>query len=293
MVSNTNMNQQKKILITGAKGMLGWALTKELSSFHKLIGIDIADADITNENQIKEEIFKIHPEIVIHTAAYTAVDSCEQNKQLAHEVNAIGTENVARACHLCNAKLIYISTDFVFDGTKNSPYTENDTPNPINIYGKSKLEGEKQIQATLSNYLIIRSSWLYGPKGVNFVTTILDIAKDQNEIKVVNDQTGSPTYTIDLARAINIFIRKDIKGTVNYTNTGICSWFDFAKEIIDISKSSSIVLPISTSESKRPARRPQYSALSTNKLESITKTKQRNWKEAVKEYITVQNTIEV
>ena len=280
------IEDRQKVLVTGAKGMLGWALTKELSLEYQLIGIDIEDADITDENQIKEEIFNIHPEIVIHTAAYTEVDNCEKNKELTHRVNAIGAGNVARACKLCHAKLICISTDFVFDGTKNSPYTEEDTPNPINTYGKSKLEGERQLQTIYPNNLIIRTSWLYGPRGRNFVDKIIQLAENQTETKVINDQTGSPTYTIDLARAINTLIKKNLLGIINVTNTGSCTWFEFAEKTLELAKKSSKLIPITSNQLDRLAKRPSFSVLSTEKFQNITQTRLRPWREALAEYIS-------
>lgn len=279
------IEERQKVLVTGAKGMLGRALTKELSLDYQLIGIDIQDADITDENQIKEEIFNIRPEIVIHTAAYTKVDNCEKNKELSHRVNAMGTENVARACHICHAKLIYISTDFVFDGTKDSPYTEEDKPNPINSYGKSKLDGEREIQATHPNSLIIRTSWLYGPNGKNFVSRILQLADSESELKVVTDQRGCPTYSIDLARAINTLIKKNPLGIINVTNTGNCTWFEFAEKILEFAKKTPKLTPIDSSQLDRPAKRPSYSVLSTKKFQDVTKTNLRPWQDALKEYL--------
>lgn len=280
------VEERQKILVTGAKGMLGWALNKELSQEYQLIGTNIENADITDENQIKEEIFNIRPEIVIHTAAYTEVDNCEKNKELTYKVNAMGTENVARACSLCKAVLIYISTDFVFDGTKKSPYTEKDVPNPINTYGKSKLEGEHQIQAIHSNHLIIRTSWLYGPHGKNFVDNILRRAQSNNgKIKIVNDQTGSPTYTIDLAKAINILIKNNFLGIINITNAGTCTWFDFAKEILKLTNTKIKIEPIASNQLDRLAKRPHYSVLNTDRFQTISKTKLRTWQEALKEYL--------
>lgn len=276
---------REKVLVTGARGMLGWALTKELNTEYQLIGIDIEDADITDEIQIKEEVFKIRPDIIIHTAAYTEVDNCEKNKELTHRVNAKGTENVAQACKLSNAKLIYISTDFVFDGTKTIPYTEDDKPNPINTYGWSKLEGEKQIQSIWPNYLIIRSAWLYGPHGSNFVDKILQLAQSEPEVKVVNDQSGSPTYTIDLARAIGCLIKKNTIGIINVTNSGSCTWHEFAKKILSIRGIKTKLTPITSGEIDRLAKRPRYSVLDTKKFQEITQTKPRPWEEALEEYL--------
>lgn len=279
------IEERQKVLVTGAKGMLGWALTKELNLEYQLVGIDIEDADITDEIQIKEEIFKIRPDIVIHNAAYTNVDNCEKNKELTHRVNAKGAENVAHACKLCQAKLIYISTDFIFDGTKNTPYTEEDIPNPINTYGWSKLEGERQIQSILQNYLIIRTAWLYGSHGRNFVDKIISLSQQEPEIKVVNDQTGSPTYTVDLAKAIGLLIKKGATGIINVTNSGSCTWYGFAKKTLSIKHIPTKITPITSDKLDRLAKRPKYSVLSTEKFQSITQTKLRPWEEALEEYL--------
>lgn len=279
------IEERQKVLVTGAKGMLGWALTKELNLEFQLIGIDIEDADITDEIQIKEEIFKIRPDVVIHNAAYTDVDNCEKNKELTYRVNANGAENVAHACKLCQAKLIYISTDFVFDGKKNSPYTEEDAPNPVNTYGWSKLEGEKQVQTILQNYLIIRTAWLYGSHGRNFVDKILQLSQQEKELKVVNDQTGSPTYTMDLAKAIGLLVKKDPTGIINVTNTGSCTWYDLAKKTLSIRGISTKVTSITSDKLDHLAKRPKYSVLSAQKFQTLTQTKLRPWEEALEEYL--------
>jgi len=277
------IENRQKILITGAKGMLGWALTKELSQEYQLIGIDIEDADITDEEQIKKEIFNISPDIVIHTAAYTEVDNCEKNKELTYRINSAGTENVARAAKLCHAKIIYISTDFVFDGKKDSPYTEKDITNPINTYGKSKLDGERQVQAIYPDHLIVRTSWLYGPHGRNFVDRIIQIADSGQELKIVTDQRGCPTYTMDLAKAISKLIENKASGIVNVCNSDNCTWFDFAKEILRLKKKTPKLEPITSNELNLPAKRPAYSVLNTEKFQNITKTALRPWQEALKE----------
>lgn len=279
---------RQKILVTGARGMLGRALTKELSSGHQLIGIDIDDADITDESQIKEEIFKIKPDAVIHTAAYTDVDNSEKNKELTYRINAQGTENVARACKLSQSKLIFISTDFVFDGQKSAPYTEEDVPNPINAYGSAKLAGEKLIQSIWPNHLIIRTAWLYGPHGKNFVDTIIRLSEKESELKIVNDQAGSPTYTIDLAKAINIILKKDITGILNITNSGSCTWYEFAEKILSLKQINKKITPITSDKLGSPAKRPKYSVLSNAEFEKLTGEKLRNWEEALGEYLAPQ-----
>lgn len=279
------IGERRKILVTGARGMLGWALTKELGPDYQFIGIDIEDADITDENQIKEEIFKIHPDIVVHAAAYTDVDNSEKNKELTYRINAKGTENIAHACRICQAKLIYISTDFVFDGKKNSPYTEEDTPNPINTYGATKYAGERLLQSILSNYLIIRTAWLYGPHGKNFVDKIIQMAQKEPELKVVNDQTGSPTYTPDLAKGINIAIKKDPIGILNITNSVACTWYEFAKKTLEIKGIQAKITPITSDKLDRLAKRPNFSALSAEKFQKLAGVKLRRWEEALEDYL--------
>ena len=280
-------NKPKKVLITGCKGMLGSALTKTLAPEHEIVGIDIDTADITNKTQTITAITSINPDTIIHAAAYTQVDNCEKDKEQAFAVNAMGTENVAIAAKLCQAKTIYISTDYVFDGKKTTPYLEEDTTNPINIYGKSKLEGEKQIQSTCENHLIIRTAWLYGPNGKNFITTILKLADQQKEIKVVNDQTGCPTLTLDLATAIKSILTKDIRGTLNITNSGSCTWYELAKKILELKNKTVNVIPIDSNQLNYTAPRPTYTVLNTNKFIQLTKSTIRPWGKALTDYLAI------
>ena len=280
------MNYRKKVLITGVKGMLGSALKQNLSHKYQCIGIDIEDADITIEEQIKEEILSIEPDIVIHTAAFTNVDNCEQHKELSHKINATGTENVAHAAKLADAKLIFISTDYVFDGSKRTPYTEKDTPSPLSTYGKDKLEAEGYVQEICKNHLIIRTSWLYGPYGKNFVTKIISLSKRNPELKIVDDQVGSPTYTIDLAEAINKLLDIDATGIVHVSNSGQCNWHEFTKTIFELTGNQTPILPIKSNEFNAPAKRPKYSVLDTSKYNKLAQNKLRSWGEALKSYLT-------
>ena len=280
-------NKPKKILITGCSGMLGSALTKMLAPEYEIIGIDIDTADITNKTQIITKITSINPDTIIHAAAYAQVDNCENDKEQAFAVNATGSENVAIAAKLCQAKMIYISTDYVFDGKKTTPYLEEDITNPINIYGKSKLEGEKRIQAACKNHLIIRTAWLYGPNGKNFVTTILKLADQQKEIKVVNDQTGCPTLTLDLAAAIKSILTKDIRGTLNITNSGSCTWYELAKKILELKNKTVNVIPIDSNQLNYTAPRPTYTVLNTNKFIQLTKSTIRPWGKALTDYLAI------
>ena len=286
MAKGKGQRGKKKVLITGADGMLGKALVEQLSKKYSIKAISRKDADITDLNAIIKVIVKTKPDIIIHTAAYTKVDDCEGNSPLAYKVNAIGARNVAVACHKIDASLVYVSTDYVFDGTKNSTYTEFDATGPISVYGKSKLAGEIFIQQILSRFYIIRTSWLYGAGGANFVDTIINKAKTEKELKVVDDQRGSPTYTKDLADKIGEIIDKERYGTYHVTNNGSCSWFEFAKKIIEYSSIKGVdVVPIKSNALNRPAKRPANSVLQNFMLELEGIPLLRSWEEAVREYI--------
>ena len=220
--------------------MLGSSLLERLKKKYSIKGITIEDADITDFDAVVKVIRKIRPDIVIHTAGYTKVDDCESNINLAYRVNGIGTRNVAVACQRIDASMVYISTDYVFGGTKDSPYIEFDAVSPLSVYGKTKLAGEEFVRQILNRFYIIRTSWLYGAGGVNFVDTIINKvntvgAEGNVPLKVVDDQTGSPTYTKDLADKIGEIIDRERYGIYHVTNSGSCSWFEFAKKIIDIS----------------------------------------------------------
>jgi dTDP-4-dehydrorhamnose reductase len=248
--------------------------------------------DITDSAKTYREITRINPDIVIHSAAYTDVDGAETNMDLAFRVNALGTRNIALACQRFDTELLYISTDFVFDGEKGESYLEFDRPNPQSIYGKSKYWGELYIDSFLNRFYIVRSSWLFGKNGKNFVTTMLNLAKQKKEIEVVNDQIGSPTYTKDLAQAIAQLIgregkdsitRANLYGIWHITNSGQCSWYEFAGEILQ--DSDVLLKPITSEELNRPAKRPKYSVLenSVRKLQGWKSL--RHWKEALKDYL--------
>ncbi len=257
-----------KILITGSSGMLAFALKKILRPKNKLFLADIHNMDITSNKKVSDYINKTNPEIIIHTAAYTDVDGAESNKGLSLKINRDGTKNMANAAKNLDIPIVYISTDYIFGGGKRKPYVENDRPNPLSVYGFSKFTGEKEIRKITKKYFIIRSAWLYGPKGKNFVTTILRLANGSNELKIVNDQKGCPTYTLDLAYAISKLIKTQKYGTYHIVNSGSCTWYQFAKEIIKIKKLKNKIKAINSKELGRPAKRPHYSVLSNNKLHS-------------------------
>ena len=294
-----------RILITGACGMLGRDLVEVLSVGHELYLLDLKPfpaslssqfstfiLDITDSEKAYKEITKINPDVVIHTAAYTDVDGSETNRDLAFRVNGLGTRNIALTCQRFDTELLYISTDYVFDGEKGEPYVEFDKPNPQSIYAKSKYWGELYITSLLSRFCIVRSSWLFGKNGKNFVTTILNLAKQKKEIEVVNDQTGSPTYTKDLALAVAQLIgteredssnRAGLYGIWHITNSGQCSWYEFAREILQ--GSGVDVRPITSEKLNRPARRPKFSVLDNYIWKLQGWEPLRHWKEALKDYL--------
>ncbi|MTI65562.1 MAG: dTDP-4-dehydrorhamnose reductase [Firmicutes bacterium] len=274
-----------KVLITGSNGMLGCDLKKVMEKQHDLILATRDDFDITNIDETIKFIEKSNPDIVIHAAAYTDVDGCESNIDLAYKVNSLGARNIAVSCNKIDASLVYISTDYVFDGTKGEGYIETDKTNPQSIYGKSKLAGENLIKETCKKHYIVRTSWLFGENGNNFVKTMLNLAKTKKELTVVNDQFGSPTYTLDLAKAINKLIKKPTYGTFHVTNSEYCSWYEFSKEIFKIANIDIKVEPTTTEAFNRPAPRPKYSVMRNYMLELEGYEKLRSYKEAVKEYI--------
>lgn len=291
-----------KILITGC-GMLGYDLCRILEE-HELFCLDINEptfqvsnfqlCDITDFEKTYRTITKINPEIVIHTAAWTDVDGAEKNPGDAYRLNVIGTRNVALSCQRFDASMIYISSDYVFDGEKKEPYIEFDKPNPLSVYGKSKYYGEIIVQQLVNKFFIVRSSWLYGVNGKNFVKTILNLAKQKNVLKIVNDQFGCPTYTKDLAEAIKYLITTNYElstglyGIYHITNSESCSWYEFAKEIVKLVRSPKFevkITPITTSELNRPARRPKNSVLKNFMWELNGFKPLRNWQEALKNYL--------
>ena len=273
-----------KILITGSDGMLAFALKKTLKTNNKLILTDIGNMDITSAKKVALFFNKTKPEIIIHTAACTDVDAAEKNKGLALKINRDGTKNVASAAKDLDIPIVYISTDYIFGGGKKKPYTENERPNPLSVYGFSKYAGEKEIRKITKKYFIIRSAWLYGPGGKNFVTTILRLTKELDELKIVNDQRGCPTYTFDLANVISKLIKTQKYGIYHAVNSGSCTWYQFAKEIIKINKLKNKIKAINSKELGRPAKRPNYSVLSNNKLRAEG-IKLREWQKALRVFL--------
>lgn len=283
------MNSMKRILVIGAKGMLGKDLVPTLHSdfpHDEIVGWDIEEIDIQNEEPTVTQIEKFQPTIVILLAAYTDVDGCESNEEKAFAVNAEGSKHVARAVSRCSAKMVYLSTDYVFDGNKREPYLESDAPHPLSVYGRSKLKGEQYAQTWAKDALIIRTQWLYGRHGKNFVGSILRQANEKNTLSIVNDQIGSPTYTIDLSEAISMLIQSDAKGIFHVSNSDSCTWYEFGRKVLELSGINNVkVIPISSKELGRPAVRPGYSVFSSQKMKKETGFVLRSWSEALRDYL--------
>ncbi len=275
-----------KLLITGAKGQLGDELIRSLDGKHEIVGIDIDELDITDGKAVEKFVKNEKPDIVINPAAYTNVDNAEANANAAYKVNAVGAQNMASACLETGAKLVHFSTDFIFDGEKNGEYDEFDIPNPISVYGRSKLAGEVLVREILPMHFIIRTAWLYGVKGSNFVRTMLKLSETHDEVKVVNDQFGNPTYAKDLALTVERLIGTNAFGTYHCTNRGIVSRYDFVKRIFELAGKRTQVIPVTTEELGRPARRPKNSALRNMMLELTIGDKMRNWDEALVDFMT-------
>ena len=272
----------KTVLVTGSNGQLGESI-KSLKSFNPKVNFIFAnriDLDITESTELESFFNKNTIDWCVNCAAYTQVDLAEKETDKAFSINAQGSKNLAEVCNKNKTKLIHISTDFVFDGNGNKPYTEDNKTNPINVYGLSKLQGEIEIRKALKEHVIIRTSWLYSEHGKNFLKTMLRLSETKNEISVVNDQIGSPTYAGDLAEIIMLIVEKDIEdyGLYHFCNKGETSWHGFAKEIFRLTESNIDVKPILSSDFKTEAKRPSYSVMCTNKIENILGLNIENWK---------------
>lgn len=277
-----------KVLVTGANGQLGYDVVKELQKQNiECYGATRQDFDIVDFKATEEFITNYMPDAVIHCAAYTAVDKAEDEKGLCYLVNASATENIAEICKKINVKMLYISTDYVFDGTKDGFYEVSDMPNPINVYGKTKLLGEQAVQRILDKYFIVRISWVFGEYGNNFVKTMLRLGKERKEIRVVADQYGSPTYTADLAPLLVEMIQTDKYGIYHATNEGVCTWAEFAEEIFKIAGMDVKVNYVTTPEYTTRAKRPMNSRLSTEKLIEKSYFKLPIYTDALRRYFAV------
>ena len=275
-----------KIIITGAQGQLGQELVKQLDKKYEydVIKTDRDTLDITNIENVNTFILEQNPDVVINCAAHTAVDLCETDMENAYKINAIGPRNLAIACEKVGAKLVQVSTDYVFDGNGTRPYREDDITCPNSVYGTSKLMGENLVREFCSKYFIVRTAWLYG-EGNNFVRTMLKLSETNSELNVVNDQIGSPTSTVDLAKAIIDLIHTEHYGIYHGTCEGQCSWYDFAKKIFEIKNIDIKVNSVTSDEFKRPAPRPKYSVLDNFMLKLVGLNSFRKWEDSLEEYL--------
>jgi dTDP-4-dehydrorhamnose reductase len=277
-----------KAMIIGATGLLGKPLMREWTGA-ELTGTGSRDLDIRDAEAVREWIERKRPDWIVLAAAYTDVDGCESNSELAFAVNSDGAVNVASACKAAAAKLLFISSDYVFDGSKNLPYDTDDQRNPQSVYGRTKAEAELRLLEILPDCCILRTSWLYGVGGKCFPDTILNLAATRPALDVVNDQRGSPTYTVDLARAILALCAKNAHGIVHASNGGNCTWFDFAREIIKSAGLKTEVRPVSSARMARPAPRPAYSVLSATSLHRYG-IEMPEWKDALGRYLQERRT---
>ena len=276
-----------KVIVTGANGQLGYDVVKELQKQNiECFGATRKEFDIVDFEATEKFITDYRPDVVIHCAAYTAVDKAEDEQELCYLVNTSATENIAQICKKIDAKMLYISTDYIFDGTKYGFYEVDDKPNPINMYGKTKLLGEQAVQKLLDKYFIVRISWVFGEHGNNFVKTMLRLGNEHQELNVVADQYGSPTYTVDLAPLLIEMMKTNKYGIYHATNEGVCNWAEFAEEIFRVARMNVKVNHITTVEYPTKAKRPLNSRLSKKKLKSNFR-QLTDWENALKEYIKI------
>lgn len=274
-----------KIIVTGAGGQLGADVVRlAKDKGWQVYGYARNELDVTDLEAARRIVSGVKPDAVIHAAAYTKVDQAETEQDEAYRVNAAGTRNIALAAEEAGARLCYVSTDYVFDGTADQPYREYDQPHPLSVYGKSKLAGEEFVRSLSSKYFIVRTAWVYGEHGQNFVKTMLRLAREQDELRVVHDQIGSPTYTVDLAEFLLELVRTDYYGIYHATNTGSCSWYEFAQAIFAEAGIDVKVDPITTDQFPRPAKRPKYSVLDHMAIRAHGLTDLRHWREALRAY---------
>ncbi|MBD8500983.1 dTDP-4-dehydrorhamnose reductase [Paenibacillus arenosi] len=275
-----------KVLVTGADGQLGQDVVQLFhDSGHCVVACNREKLDITDQERCQQVLTDERPDVVIHCAAYTAVDQAEADVEQAYAVNAVGTRNVAEATEAIGAKLVYISTDYVFDGQGTMPYHEYDNTNPQGIYGKSKRAGEVLVQSLSSRYFIVRTSWVFGEYGANFVKTMLKFGVERDRLSIVHDQIGSPTYTVDLAQFLLKLVETARYGIYHVSNSGVCSWFEFAEEIFKQSGINVELLPCTTEQFPRPAPRPKYSVMESLSIRINGFDTLPHWKDALKRYL--------
>lgn len=275
-----------RILVTGSKGQLGFDVVNELEKRgHAPIGVDIEDMDITDADSVRKVITQSNAEAVIHCAAYTAVDAAEENEAVCRKVNVNGTEHIAAVCKELKLKMMYISTDYVFNGEGERPWEPDDLREPLNIYGQTKYEGELAVEKLVEKFFIVRIAWVFGVNGKNFVQTMLKLGESGNEVNVVADQTGSPTYTFDLAKVLVDMIETDKYGRYHVTNEGLCSWYDFAVEIFRQAGMDVKVNPLDSSQFPAKAKRPGNSRMSKDKLDRAGFDRMPVWQDALAHYL--------
>lgn len=276
-----------KVLVTGVKGQLGYDVVNELKKRgHEAVGVDIEEMDITDEESVNRVIREAAPDSVIHCAAYTAVDAAEDNEELCRAVNARGTGNIARVCKALDIPMMYISTDYVFNGQGTRPWEPDDQREPLNIYGQTKYEGELEVEENLKKYFIVRIAWVFGVNGKNFIKTMLNLGKTRDKLSVVADQIGSPTYTFDLARLLVDMIETEKYGRYHATNEGLCSWYEFACEIFKQAGMNVTVEPVTSDQFPVKAKRPMNSRISKDKLIENGFQPLPSWQDALRRYLT-------
>ena len=274
-----------RVLVTGVKGQLGYDVMNELAKRgHEGIGVDIQEMDITDAASVERVITEAAPDAVIHCAAYTAVDAAEDNVDLCRRVNAGGTENIARVCKALNCEMMYISTDYVFNGQGTRPWEPDDKREPLNVYGQTKYEGELAVEA-LEKFFIVRIAWVFGVNGKNFIKTMLNLGKTRDHLTVVADQIGSPTYTYDLARLLVDMIETDKYGRYHATNEGLCSWYEFACEIFKQAGMNVTVSPVTSDQYPAKAKRPMNSRMDKSKLDEMGFERLPSWQDALGRYL--------
>ena len=275
-----------RVFVTGVKGQLGYDVMNELEKQGlEGIGVDIDEMDITDADQVNKVIKEAAPDAVIHCAAYTAVDAAEDNEEICRKVNAQGTENIAKVCEELDIKMMYLSTDYVFNGQGERPWEPDDEREPLNVYGQTKYEGELAIEEHVKKFFTVRIAWVFGVNGKNFIKTMLNLGKTHDHLTVVNDQTGSPTYTYDLARLLVDMIQTDKYGRYHATNEGLCTWYEFACEIFKQAGMDVSVAPVSSDEYPAKAKRPSNSRMDKSKLTANGFQPLPTWQDALSRYL--------
>lgn len=275
-----------RVLVTGVKGQLGHDVMNELAKRgYEGIGVDVEEMDITDAAAVERVMREACADKVVHCAAWTAVDAAEDQVDLCRKVNALGTENIAKMCRELDLPMIYLSTDYVFDGEGTRPWEPDDERHPLNVYGQTKYEGELAVEKYLEKYFIVRIAWVFGVNGRNFIKTMLKLSETHDTLTVVDDQVGSPTYTYDLARLLVDMLETEKYGRYHATNEGLCSWYEFAQEIFRQAGKNVTVLPVSSEEYPAKAKRPHNSRMNKDKLEDMGFERLPSWQDALSRYL--------